>query len=217
MADTTIKEYNFLDPQGLEETLNLLMVLINQNIKDYVADQAYDDSELSQAVQENTDAITVLNGTGQGSVAKQVADALAALVNGAPESLDTLKEISDWISNHADSASAMNSQIQDNQTAITELAALVGQLPEGTEATTIVEYIDSALGDYATNLTETLNQIKNDITGLDGRVTELESNKYTPMTSDQINTIFTNNADAWTIPSTTNGTAGEAGGGAVDE
>lgn len=197
MAEIT--NYNFLDPQGLEQTLNLLMALINNNIKNYVADNAYDDSTLKQSVNANTAAIEVLNGTGDGSVTKKVADALAALVNGAPESLDTLKEISDWISTHADSASAMNTQIQNNATAISELAALVGKLPEGAEATTIIEYIDSALGDYSTNLTEELNKIKSDATALEGRVTTLESTTYTPMTEAQINTIFEENASTWEL------------------
>ncbi|MFR7913775.1 hypothetical protein [Eubacterium ramulus] len=31
---------------------------------------------------------------------KRVADAVAAIVNEAPEAYDTLKEISDWISGH---------------------------------------------------------------------------------------------------------------------
>ena len=59
-------------------------------------------------------AITTLNGTGTGSVTKAVADGIAEVVAGAPESFDTLKEISDWISSHSDSAAAMNSQIQAN-------------------------------------------------------------------------------------------------------
>lgn len=72
------------------------------------------------AIQTNKKAIETLNGdnTTEGSVAHQVTQAIAALVNNAPESLDTLKEIADWITNHAESASAMNTQIQANQKAI---------------------------------------------------------------------------------------------------
>lgn len=39
-------------------------------------------------------------------------------MNNAPESLNTLKEIADWITNHAESASAMNTQIQANKKAV---------------------------------------------------------------------------------------------------
>lgn len=43
-----------------------------------------------------------------------IAGKIAEVVAEAPESLDTLKEIADWIDTHADSASAMNSAIQAN-------------------------------------------------------------------------------------------------------
>ena len=71
-------------------------------------------SALDTRVAATETAITTLNGTGTGSVTKAVADGIAEVVAGAPESFDTLKEISDWISSHSDSAAAMNSQIQAN-------------------------------------------------------------------------------------------------------
>lgn len=45
------------------------------------------------------DAINILNGTGEGSVQDTVTDAIANVVANAPEELDTLKEIADWIAN----------------------------------------------------------------------------------------------------------------------
>lgn len=99
------------------------------------------------AVKSNTQAIATLNGTGVGSVDKKVADAVAKIVSDAPEAYNTLKEISDWITSHSSDASGMNSQIQTNKTDIANLVALVGTLPETTEATTIIEYIDSKIGD----------------------------------------------------------------------
>ena len=68
--------------------------------------------DLTADVEANTAAITTLNGTGVGSVSKQVADAVAQIVSDAPEAYDTLKEISDWITSHASSAAEMNSDIQ---------------------------------------------------------------------------------------------------------
>ncbi|MFR9255768.1 MAG: hypothetical protein ACLVJ6_09865 [Merdibacter sp.] len=53
--------------------------------------------DLTADVEANTAAIATLNGTGAGSVSKQVADAVAQIVSDAPEAYDTLKEISDWI------------------------------------------------------------------------------------------------------------------------
>ena len=95
----------------------------------------------------NETAIGVLNGdeTTDGSVKKTVADAVAKIVADAPESFDTLKEISDWISTHSESASAMNTAIQDNSKAITALQTLIGTLPEGITAKDVVSYIAEAV------------------------------------------------------------------------
>ena len=51
-------------------------------------------------------------------VVKIIEDEIAQIIAEAPEDLDTLKEIADWISTHDDSASAMNTAILANKTAI---------------------------------------------------------------------------------------------------
>jgi len=48
----------------------------------------------------------------------RITEKVAEIVADAPEDFDTLKEISDWISSHQDSAAAMNTAIQQNTTAI---------------------------------------------------------------------------------------------------
>lgn len=75
----------------------------------------------TKRIEANETAISTLNGTGNGSVKKAVSDEIAKVVAGAPEDFDTLKEMSDWISTHETSASAMNSAIKDNKSAITAL------------------------------------------------------------------------------------------------
>lgn len=50
-----------------------------------------------------------------GRITGEVTARIAEVVADAPEDLDTLKEIADWISTHADSASEMNTQIQTNK------------------------------------------------------------------------------------------------------
>lgn len=92
-----------------------------QMIADAQAAATYDDTALKGRVTATETAINTLNGTGAGSVKKQVADAVAGIVADAPEAYDTLKEISDWISTHASDASAMNSQINTNKAAIDTL------------------------------------------------------------------------------------------------
>lgn len=54
-------------------------------------------------------------------IANEITTKIAEIVAEAPEDLNTLKEISDWISTHEDSASAMNSNIIKNQSDINEL------------------------------------------------------------------------------------------------
>ena len=51
-----------------------------------------------------------------------VAAKIAEVVADAPEDLDTLKEIADWIKNHANDAAAMNTQITENKNNITALS-----------------------------------------------------------------------------------------------
>ena len=92
-----------------------------QMIADAQDAATYDDTALKGRVTANETAINTLNGNGDGSVKKQVADAVAGIVADAPEAYDTLKEISDWISTHASDASAMNSQITTNKNAIATL------------------------------------------------------------------------------------------------
>lgn len=111
----------------------------------------YDDTAIKALINANTSAIGVLNGTGVGSVTKIVTDAIAEIVADAPDSFNTLKEISDWITTHASDAAGMNSQITTNKTDINNLKTLIGNLPEGAASTTIVsyiaEYVSSALAD----------------------------------------------------------------------
>ena len=135
-------------------------------------------------------AIDTLNGNAQtsGSVAQQVAAAVAQIVSDAPEAYDTLKEISDWITNHADDASAMNSAILQNTSDITALETLIGSLPEEATADDIVAYIQEAVAAEQTRATGVES-------GLDARIEALEGH------------------DAYTLPtmSTT-----EKGGAKVD-
>lgn len=154
------------------------------NIADYakeLADKAkedatYDDTELTAKVDAATAAITVLNGTGAGSVSKQVADAVATIVSEAPEAYDTLKEISDWISNHSSDAASMNSKINTNEEDIAALEALIGQLPEGSSSQTIVQYIQEcvadALGD--SDLASRLTAAEGEIDTLQADMTEVK-------------------------------------------
>lgn len=49
------------------------------------------------------------------TIRRVTSEEIAKIIGEAPESFDTLKEISDWINTHEDSAAAMNSEIQTNK------------------------------------------------------------------------------------------------------
>lgn len=93
------------------------------------------DKTLSARVADAEAAITTLNAdaTTTGSVAKTVADAIAAIVASAPEDFDTLKEIADWITNDTTGAAKMANDIQTLKGADTV---------EGSVAKTVKDAID---------------------------------------------------------------------------
>ena len=66
-----------------------------------------------------------------GQITAEVTAKIAEIVANAPENLDTLKEIADWISTHANDASAMNTQINTNKNDIAALqTSVAGKAPE---------------------------------------------------------------------------------------
>lgn len=141
----------------------------------------YDDTEIKSKVQANTDAIGVLNGkaTVEGSVKKTVADEIAKVVAGAPESFDTLKELSDWIATHGQDAAEMNSAI----VALQNILDGIGDTESGEKAT-VVAYVTDAIaalniGDYATAA---------QLTALAGRVTTLEGATHTHTNKELLDT-----------------------------
>ncbi len=144
----------------VEGSVKAQIKALKTELEGQITASEYNDTEIKKSIKANTDAIGVLNGTGDGSVDKKVADAVASIVANAPAAYDTLKEISDWISTHTEDASAMNSSIQTNKTDIANLAKLVGTLPEGEDSATIVAYIDKKVGsvDFTTAIATAKNE-----------------------------------------------------------
>lgn len=89
------------------------------------------------------DKIDVINGTGEGSIHKAAADAVAKVVANAPQDFDTLKEVADWIANDTTGAAKMQADI----------ATLMGvDTVEGSVAHSIktaVENLDATVGEAA--------------------------------------------------------------------
>ena len=110
---------------------------------------------LEGRVATNEGAITKLNGgaSEQGSVAYQIAQAFAALTGNDTE-IKSLQALVDWVDEHAEDALELSNQVATNKNDIADLTALVGALPSGITATTVVGYVAEAIaglgiGDYA--------------------------------------------------------------------
>lgn len=86
-------------------------------------DGSYKDVEVYNGAKGETGEVSqeVLNQT--------VNEAIAGVVANAPEDFDTLKEMSDWISEHEDDATAMNSAILENKNSIDQRRSVkVGEI-----------------------------------------------------------------------------------------
>lgn len=93
-------------------------------------------TNLVGAIPETSEATTIVG---------YVSELVTAVIGGAPEAFDTLKEIAQWIEEDQTGSAAMAASISNNADKITALTSLVGALPEGVEATTVVGYIAEAI------------------------------------------------------------------------
>lgn len=126
--------------------------------------------------------VTTLIGSDTGKSARTIAnEELAAqlIPEDAAESLNTLQEIADWIQDHPDDASAMNTAISALQTKV------------DTGEQTVSAYVTAAIaalniGDYATAA---------NLTALAGRVTTLEGATHTHANKELLDTYTQTEAD----------------------
>lgn len=138
--------------EQLLSSLSTTKTYIDNKVANTFTDElkaSYDQAVTDSAA--NKTAIETLNGTGNGSVKKTVSDEIAKVVAGADTSFDTLKEVSDWINNHSDSAATMNSAIEANAT-----AAQNAQNAADANSTEI-ETLKTTVGQHTTDIASKLN------------------------------------------------------------
>ena len=87
-------------------------------------------------------------------ITSAVAAKIAEVVANAPEDLDTLKEIADWIKNHANDAAAMNTQITENKNNIATNASDISALKTSVAGKADIEHTHtkSQITDFPTSL-----------------------------------------------------------------
>ena len=143
---------------------------------------ADDTAGLRKRIKANEDAIGVLNGTGEGSVDKAVKDAIDDFANKVTDdgTINTFKELVDWVAKHPEVAQGLTTEINALKTILAGFGTAEG------ETATVKKYVDDAIaalkiGDYAKAA---------DLTALAERVSTLEGKPAASITQEQI--------DAWT-------------------
>ena len=111
----------------------------------------------------NEDAIEVLNGEGEGSVKKAVADGIAGVVANADADFDTLKEVADWIMTDGTNAAGLQTQVAANKQALEVLNG------------TGVGSVTKAVGEEAALRVAEENRAKGEEARIEGLVTSEES------------------------------------------
>ena len=158
MADNTAKRY--LDLEGLKTFYDLLV------------GKFADKSELVTLKNSLKDYITTAKAQ------ELVETEIAKVVNGAPETFDTLREIAEWIANHPNLDEALGSEIDALGEKIETLRTSVGGL------TTKVSDVEAKASENASAIEEVKGALdgkasSSDLSALDGRVQTVEGSVST--------------------------------------
>ena len=141
----------------LQSALNTLQTNHKTDVdelKSVIADILGGSEETS--LKDLADAIAKLNGDDNvdGSVKKQVKDAINAVVDGAPETFDTLKEIADWIGSDESGTAELISEVAANTKAIADNKAALDK-----DIKDLANHVASA-GEAYTNVDNRLKNIE---------------------------------------------------------
>lgn len=127
---------------GVKDRMDAAEAAIDAIEADYL--KAADKEALQTQITANKNAIDTLNGTGEGSVNKQIADAINDFATKTSDNgtVDSFKELVDWAAEHGSEAAEMAAGITNNANAISALETKVGTIPETSAASTVVGYVD---------------------------------------------------------------------------
>lgn len=116
-----------------------------KTLRGEITSSGYDDTNIKARVAATEKSIETLNGTGAGSVKKQIDDAFNDFATKVSDDdvVNTYKELIDYAAEHKGEATKFAGDIQKNADAIKALEKYVGTLPEGTDAGSVIEYINS--------------------------------------------------------------------------
>lgn len=143
-----------------------------------------DKEALQTQITSNKNALDTLNGTGVGSVKKQIDDAFNDFSTKVSDDgvVNSYKELIDWAAKHGGEAAEMAAGIEENKTAIDGVKKLVGSLPEGVSAQTVVALVQELVSAEETRATGAEN-------ALGGRVGTLETDIAKKATKEELATL----------------------------
>lgn len=154
----TYTDRNFYDKKKVDELLSKVEATVEV------------DAELSETsenpVQNKAITAELASYATTAEVERKVTEKVAEIVAGAPEDFDTLKEMSDWLKEHEDSAASMNSAIQKNAEDIVTANANISKNASDISASNTniqknVDDITAVKNDVAINRTTLGTQCKN--------------------------------------------------------
>ena len=135
-------------------------------------DTVYDDTDIRTELAKKADTAAIpnkvsdLNNDSNYQTAEQVNNIvtieIAKVVSDAPENLNTLKEMSDWIAGHENDASAMNSAISNNKTSIETLQTNVSNINTSLDGKLNKTFIGDDVGNKVLSTDENGNVILKD-------------------------------------------------------
>lgn len=193
---------------------NIGEVAEGKTIVEMIADAqtaaTYDDTELQAKVTANTNILTTLTGdtTVEGSIDKKINDTINDFITKVTDNgtIDTFKELVDYIEEHGDDASKMLSAIETLETKVGEKSVLA-QIQEAIEAENLSQYAtDEDLVGVVERI-ETLEGIKHhdhDNKALLDTYTQTEANladavakKHEHENSTVLDSITSDKVEAW--------------------
>jgi chromosome segregation ATPase len=125
---------------------------------------------LSVDVNANSAAIDILTGEGDGSVKKIASDAAAAavagVIDGAPESFDTLKEVAAWIAADKEGSAALQTTVSGHTESINKING---------ELDALEAKVDGDIANLTQHVTDAANALAQVETALDARIDVLEA------------------------------------------
>ena len=158
-----------------------------------IISSSYDDAEIKHLIAENKNAITTLSE----SVNNKIDQAISDIVDGAPEDLNTFKEIADWINSDVDGAAKMANDIADLRERIGTIDSdIIENLSKEIDSNKTAIQVLNGDGDgsVAKAISDTKNdlesKIKNKVDKVNGK--GLSTNDYTTEEKNKLENIAEN-------------------------